>query len=321
MRYYAIIVTNPKTGVDTLRYSTLNLDRSNNPQALRVYFDIPQFNAASPAGLAMVRIYGVTFQELNQANLLVGQNIVVYGGMSKGLPLANPLEAGALLRGTVWQAYGNWQGNEITLDLIVTPFFNGNTDPVNLSFIWQAGETLESMVKRTLQQAFPNPQPVIYGSFLSNLVASSTVSGSYTDLKSFAQAVEQTSHAINPDPNYKGAQISAIPNGFYLSDYVDQSDPLELSFTDFIGNATYQSYNVINFKVTMRGDLTVGQVIKMPPKSNIANTQNTFTQYRDNISFQNNFAISRIRHVGDSRQPSADSWATIIDAYTFGSQQ
>ena len=322
MRFYAVEITDPNTGVARLRYSTLNGDGSNNPKALRVYFDIPQFNAASPAGLAMIRLYGVTFQDLKQSNLLVDLNIVVYGGMGYWLPLSNPKQAGVLLRGTIYQAYGNWQGNEITLDLVVAPYFDGNTTPVNLSFIWKQGETLDSMVRRTLTQAFPDPAPMFYGSFsASGLSPASTLSGTYTDLRSFSQYVEEVSHVLKPSPTYAGAQIAPVPNGFCLSDYTGQSVPVQLSFTDFIGNATYQTNSTINFKLQMRGDLTVGQVITMPPLSNIANTQNTFTQYRDNISFQNNFEIFRIRHLGDSRQSTADSWVTVIDAFILGTRQ
>jgi hypothetical protein len=47
----------------------------------------------------------------------------------------------------------------------------------------------------------------------------------------------------------------------------------------------------------------------------------SFSQFRDNIAFQNDFLISRIRHVGDSRQPSADNWCTVVDAVLIPGSQ
>jgi hypothetical protein len=242
---------------------------------------------------------------------------VVKGGMAKGLPLTDPSQQGILLSGNIYQAFGNWQGTEISLDLIAAPPFGTEQDPLNFTSPWNQGETLEQMVRNALLQAYPTIKASdITGGFNPDLISVATQPFTYQTLDQFAAAVERASKTIITDPNYIGAQIVQTPNGFYLYDASNlASAPVkQLTFTDFIGNATWQGFGTINFKTVLRGDLAVGMVIKMPPRSNIVNALNSYTQYRDRISFQNNFLISRLRHVGNSRQASADSWCTVVDA-------
>lgn len=313
MRYYEIAITSPAPDSKVTTYSSLNTDGSNDGGALRVVLDIPFFNASTPAGLAYIKIFGVSYKDIQQANLLRNSTIVIKGGMTLGLPLANPQQRGIILSGSIYQAFGNWQGNEISLDIIASPRFGSPTDPINLSYNWEAGTTLENAVRKTLQIAYGSDVG-ISGGFLNSLVTFSAVPYTYQDLQQFSMWVTKVSKDINKDPNYIGAQITQTPQGFYLYDASVKINPTELKFTDFIGNATWTGFNVINFKLVLRGDLAVGDYITMPPRSNIVNVVNSFTQFRDNISFQNQFIISRIRHIGDSRQSSADSWCSVIDA-------
>lgn len=315
MRFYSITIKNQDTGAIKLRYSSLNANGSNNLKALRVVFDIPFYNAAKPAGSAFIRIYGIPFNQLNQASDFINNEIEIYGGMSSGLPLANPNQRGIILKGSIWQAFGNWQGTEIVLDLVVQPFNYPINTALNLNVNWKKGDSLTTAVTKALRTAYPSQSVIINGSFDPRLIATSDQNGLYYTVEQLASTVDGISRGIINDINYLGAQITKTNNGFYLYDNSTAYSPKPLLFTDFIGNATYVDYQQINFKTVLRGDLTVGDVITMPAKSNIANSRNSFTQFRDNISFQNNFRISQIRHVCDSRQTTADGWCTVIDAY------
>lgn len=321
MRFYSIEITDPTNGVVKLRYSTQNADGSNNTAALRVNFDIPFSNASSPAGLAFVRIYGVPFTELSQANNLINNQIIMYGGMSKGLPLANPMQQGIILKGKIWQAFGNWQGTQVTLDIVVSTSDTDLQNAINFNIYWKKGQQLTDAVKESLRTAYKDREININGSFDPRLIATSDQIGAYTNLTQLGTAVYEASKSIITDQNYNGAHITRTNNGFVIYDNSTAYKPKELLFTDFIGNATYTDYQQINFKVVLRGDLVVGDVIKMPARSNIANSRNSFTQFRDHISFQNNFRISQIRHLGDSRTNSAESWCSVIDAYILTEAQ
>ena len=321
MRFYSIEIRETEGAVVKLRYSSQNLDGTNNPACLRVNFDIPFSNASSPAGLAYIRIYGVPFDQLAQASNLNNNVIIIYGGMSAGLPLANPQQQGIILKGKIWSAFGNWQGNEVVLELIVTVADVDSTTVQNYSITWEKGQQLTDAVKQTLQIAY-NAKPInIVGSFDPRLIATSTQIGTYQNLTQLGVIVKDASKAIINDINYNGANITQTNNGFVIYDNSTAYKPKKLSFTDFIGNATYTDYNMINFKLVLRGDLVVGDVITMPPKSNIANSRNSYTQFRDNLSFQNNFRISQLRHLADSRTNSSESWCTVVDAYVLTEAQ
>ena len=208
---------------------------------------------------------------------------------------------------------GNWQGLEVTLDLIVANSLGSADNPKNFAFAWNQGQTLTDMVTNILGQAYPGS--TIEGSFSPDIVATHTLQGFYQNIRQFGQTVLNLSKSINASQTYLGASIVQRGNGFFLWDGTGSSDqPTEISFTDMIGNATWSAQALMTFKTVMRGDLACGMVIKMPPGSNVINAQNTFTKFLDQSSFQNTFQIYSLRHVGDYRQADADSWCTVVQA-------
>jgi hypothetical protein len=84
--------------------------------------------------------------------------------MAKGLPLADPTQAGLLVQGTIQQAFGNWEGTNQTLDIIIIAGGQGasgpsigNPDfPGNYPFICPKGTPLANAIKNTLSTALPN---------------------------------------------------------------------------------------------------------------------------------------------------------------------
>lgn len=135
MRYYKIIVSDPKTGkvavpnyqgkpgftwIDPGQgiwtycslYADGTVDRlgSTNPAALAIGFDIPVSFMHQPIGNPYIQISGVSLAEISHGSNLNGMNIAVYGGMAKGLPLAVPSQIGPLCMGQIFQAFGNWIG-------------------------------------------------------------------------------------------------------------------------------------------------------------------------------------------------------------------
>ncbi len=122
MRFYTINILDPAqptTAPPIKQYTSLRPDGWTNPRALNVELDIPTYALASPSGAASIRIHGIGIQQINQAFDLNGKTVQVYGGMARGLPLANPDQRGLLLQGEITQAFGNWQGPNMSLDLIV----------------------------------------------------------------------------------------------------------------------------------------------------------------------------------------------------------
>src|SRR4029077_7632855 len=101
--------------------------------------------------------WGISREEISQAMSLTNKWITVYGGMRKGLPLANPEQSQVpMVRGYIQQAYGNWQGTEQTLNLIINGAFEGRSgDDMNFSFLWRANTPLDDMLKTAMAAAMP----------------------------------------------------------------------------------------------------------------------------------------------------------------------
>src|SRR5688572_13631719 len=88
-----------------------------DPGALQVELDVLRLPYGQAAAQSWVKIWGIPLETVTQGNNLNFKNIMIKGGMGKGLPLANPKQAGPLVAGQIIQAFGNWVGTDMTLDL------------------------------------------------------------------------------------------------------------------------------------------------------------------------------------------------------------
>jgi len=322
MRYYEIVISPPE-GVKvnsntTLKYSSLASNGQANGAALQIDLDIFQTWYNQPAQNGYIKIHGVDFNALTQNSNFnpIGDkyfSIKVYVGMSKGLPYANPQQAGLILDGSILQAFGNWQGNQTSLDLIVIPTAYIQTKNINLDWYWTTDRTLQQAVERTLNIAYNNP--IIEGGFSPDLKYPQMQWGQYLSLTSFAKQIYKYSKEINPDPKYKGASITATPKGFFLWDgtQTTKTEVINVDFQDLIGNITWINTYTIQAKLVMRANLQIGNLIKFPKGVPYINTTGSYAQLRDDVNFNGEYTISQIRHLGSSRQPNGDSWCTIVE--------
>lgn len=317
MRFYKIVIT-PLNGGSPITYGTLNPVGLNNGSALRVELDLYEQLFHQTAQNSWVRIYGITYKDISQlANLNPDYannkfaKVQISVGMTKGLPFANPQQAGLVISGSILQSFANWQGNEISLDLVIGSAVGSPSHPVNLSWNWEKDTTLESAVRTTLKTAYPNIP--IKGAFSNNLIYTETQPGMYYTLESFSSYVNSVSKTIITTDGYAGAGITLNPDGFFLTDGTETPKKVNIKFTDIIGNLTWLNVSTIQAKLVMRGDLAVGQYVVFPKGSPVTNLINSFSQSRNNISFQGVFQITKLRHLGSSRQADANSWVTVID--------
>ena len=130
MRFYAIRISGAGPGFPvtpgawitgaqfcTAIDSNMGLGFQNDPSAMRC---VLQMELTSNAGqLALVRLWGIDTQMIDQAANLTGLKVEVFGGFWPGLPLATWESSftGLLYQGVVQSAYGNWEGDEMTLDM------------------------------------------------------------------------------------------------------------------------------------------------------------------------------------------------------------
>lgn len=326
MRYYSIVLTNANTGalIRPPSLAALNLPASytsfvNNqsiPGALQVELDLPTSVYAQPMKGSLVRIWGISLQEISQAMDLNGQNIAIYGGMQKGLPLANPAQSGLLVQGSILQAFGNWVETSQTLDLILQPPLGLNSAPANISFSWPKNTSMQSAIVNALKVAFP--KFTVSANISTNLTQSATEVGFYATLEQFSAYVSQRSIALMKNANYSGVQISVSGSTILVFDNTTTANPRQIQFQDLIGQPTWIDPSTVQAKLVMRADLKIGDVIQFPQAVTTTTAEsNAALATNQKLTFQGKFQINMIRHVGNFRQPDANSWNTTINAFAL----
>ena len=292
-----------------------------------------------------ITIWGVSVKQISQATNLKGINLVVLGGMQKGLPLANPAQQGLLLKGSILTAYGNWIGNEQTLNLIFAPSTgaaSGSVDaafsgppttgsrptnapqaPVNIVHNWPKGQPLSSAIQSALSVAFPSMTTSIKIS--SQLVSSRNDIGYFQSLRQYSQYLQAVSQKIlgtNPSGNYMGVTINPVGSQINVYDgTIPTSTIKQINIQDLVGQPTWGDSNHIIVSCVMRGDINVSDIIQLPqtfitqtPQQSISALTNQFT------TFTGQCYVGKVHHVGRFRQPEGTSWMTQLDCVPILSQ-
>jgi hypothetical protein len=172
--------------------------------------------------------------------------------MGKGLPLANPAQAGVLMQGTIFQPFGNWEGTDQTLDLICNP---GGTRPDNgVVFDWQPDTDLETALRTTLAQGFPQYQ-VNMNIAIGGLTPprGHAQQGCYQNINSFSSYLNEITRPLGPQiglKNYPGVHRRG-----------KQSRSISRTSLD---RPTWISAASISFKTVLRADILPGDQVKFP---------------------------------------------------------
>jgi len=339
IRYYRITITDadgklwtpPGTSSSLLGGASYTsfINNKTIAEALDINLDLPIIGIGTPQGYGSVSIWGVSIQEINQAQNLSGKNMKIEAGFKDGLPLAKSEQSGVVFEGMIYQCFGNWIGTDMRLDFIITPCAStpttiGGTGLLdkprqrNFTLEWPGGTQLSDAIRNCLNTAYP-------GYNLNIEISSAIVSrqkdrptGYYSTLGQFAQDVMEISKSIidpRGETGYPG--VSIVPHGTTI-DIFDgpnkSSQTKEIKFNELIGQPTWIDYPLIQFKTPMRADLSVSQQITLP-KTQVINTTAAFSnQVNQNATFKGGFWIQNMRHVGSYRQTMEDAWVTVIEA-------
>jgi hypothetical protein len=314
VRYYTVKIVEPdapETATPIKEFSSY-VNGRNVPSALDIEMDIPVTYFADPMGGAYVRIWGIDIKQLVQASDFNGKSIRVYGGMQKGLPLAKPGQNGLLAAGTIQQAFGNWIGTEMTLDLVFTAGNPKQNVPVNVTIDWKKDTPLSVAIENTLRVAFPDYQREI--NISENLKLPSDQPGFYGTMLQFSKYIFETSRAIIKDDSYRGVQILLKERKFIVLDGTKRTNPKKIDYTDLIGQITWLSSASVSLTAVLRADLQSGDFVSLPPFLGITTPQ-SFSQARTTPQpFKGVWQITSCRHTGRFRFPGATSWVTVIEA-------
>lgn len=319
------LITTPSSIPGTNTTYTSYANNQSIPGALQIELDIPITAAATPIGSAAVRIWGITLQEIaagmnfgakpNPDGTLNYKNITITGGMKKGLPLANPDQAGTLVQGSILQAFGNWIGTEMTLDFVIAPSFGTNQIPANLVLDWKANTLLAPAILTTLRTAFGDTYKYKI-EIDDRLKLNHDQPGYYNTLQQFSTYIAEITRGILGPP-YPGVSIVATNGTIFVFDGTADRPVKQIKFQDLIGQPTWIEGPVMQFKTVMRGDIAIGDHVKMPQAIVTTTTAAPNALINLKSAFEGDFLITEIRHVGSFRQPTADAWVTVFNAATL----
>lgn len=322
MRYYEIVISKPGESAVFKRFTSFPNGQSD-PGALNVIIDAYVYPFAIPASQTVIQIWGISLEDISQANNFTGYTINVYAGFQNGLPLNNPSQAGLILSGMIFQAFANWIGVDQTLDFVVTVGGSVANQTNNISFSWLAGTTLASALATTLTNGFPKIKQNI--NISPKLVLAHDEHGFYQSLQAFAQMLKPITQAAIGG-TYPGVDIVLTPTQITAYDGSTQADPTTIAFQDLIGQPTWIDAQTLQFVCPMRADLTVGGYIAMP-KGLLGNSSQAFgapgavtttaasqPQARQQSVFSGVFLVVQCHHLGNFRAADGTAWVTVFNA-------
>lgn len=331
-RFYRIVVSpNPNQipgfpkGVSKTFTWTNYINGRCDLGAQNIELDINVVAHDAPVGNAWVRIWGPNKEQISQALDFNGSKIEIYAGMQKGLPLANYAvnngQPGLLLSGVIFQAFGNWQGINQTLDfVIVTDGGATQSNPANLAGVWKKGERLSIAIRSVLAGAYP--QYKIDIDISDKLVLGQDEQFTYQTIEQFASYVKGVSLDILGQNNaaYSGVSIILTDGKFVVRDNTSASatagNATRITAQDLIGQPTWLDAYTVSFSTILRADLSVNDLITFPPiaAATAITTPASGSNVRNKNAFTGEWTITYVRHVGNARSPDATSWITNFQA-------
>jgi hypothetical protein len=357
MRFYNLVLTDPTTGKVATRQGgagkgtpfiwgtngssgSVGAGLAYDPGATDIQFDLQVSTYDQPTGGSGLTLYGISLDDLKQANQFAGpspgQGLVasLYGGMSAGLPLANPKQAGLLTQGVILQSWGNWVGTEMTLDFVLNASAHTPDNPGNIVLNWTKNTPLSQALSNCLSVAFPGVKQNI--AISPKLVLTHDEVGFYPSLEALAACIQNvTANQIVSD-DYEGVFISYQGGQLYVYDntVAPKAQMIQIQFNDLVGQPTWRAVNQFQFMTVLRADIQLGSIVTMPQfKTTDANGKTVqlgglpgtvttgptaaLNGAKNVPTFQGNFSITQVRHLGHLRAPDGQSWVSVFNAAPY----
>ncbi len=293
-----------------------------DPQAQDIVFDLQISPGHIPSGGTVISVHGVSIEDLTHANNFRGSALSLYAGMSGGLPLSTAQPSpGLLINATVLGAFGNWQGTEQTLDLVINPStYTPHENPGNLVFNWQPGQSFADAITLTMSAAFPNSTLSIHVN--PSLTTGQTILHFTGTANAMAQFIFR--HTVGKNelgPNYPGVHIYYNGSKITVTDFSQSAGPvIALKFTDLVGQPTWLEPPVLTINTVLRADLQVGSYLTLPkrdfggPGAVLMMPTIAGTQFDNKLNFSGTFIVTALRALGQFRGTDADDWISVIQA-------
>jgi hypothetical protein len=291
-----------------------------DPGALNVTFDVLTIEEGLAGdNVFFITLEGVPFNQIKQNKNYVNYGLRFYAGMLPGLPLAdNQPTPGLIAQGYVLEGIGNWVGEDMTLTFVCSPDVVKTGDPKigNLVFVWNPGQSLAAALKAMLQTAYPGFTLSI--NIANNLVTTHTVTHIASDLHSFATWLKQYTKGLL-EATYPGVRMYfSGGGGIVATDGTVKTSPIQLQYTDLIGQPVWADAATMDVYTVLRGDISCGDKIKLPAieqsspglQFTVPSLNNAYQDYE--LSFKGEFQVINTRQIGDFRSSEGTNWCTVI---------
>ena len=268
--------------------------------ALNIEIDIPVSDLGTPRGNALLRVYGVPLDEIKTSKQYEGKYVSIYGGMGKGMPLANPAQYGLLATGKVHQCFGNWSGTDQYIEFNIVP----DDRAKNITLEWPAGSSLGDALKSALSAAYPTAN-------ITNLTDDVKLDYDNHGYYSSVEALATIAKKYNP-------KLVIIKNGGDITITDKPKDASKtISINDFVGQPTWIDANTIGFTCVMRGDIDLTTTIDMTMAITGNTQQGAYGIQKNMLTETGKFQVTFVRHLGNYRNTDAGAWSTTIEAVTL----
>jgi hypothetical protein len=187
-----------------------------------------------------------------------------------------------------------------------------NQVPQNIIHNMQPNQLLKDAIKQTMNTAFPQAKLNI--AISPNLKLGYQDAGVYENMDQYSAYLRALSFSIlGSGNNYQGIKVTPQENSVNFHDGTSPLGSATLQFYDLIGQPTWTGRQSIVIKTVMRSDIHIGWHITLPP-----NTLMTMTgeaaglsgQQSGRLTFQGTFLVTKVLHIGDSRNPDGSAWVT-----------
>jgi hypothetical protein len=315
VRYYEIILSEPtkdgKQGRIVKQWQS-HPGGKYDPGAQNIMFDSFVMPFDTFYGNSTITIEGISLDDLKQSQKFTGLQFSLKAGMAQGLPLANPRQAGLIATGTVLQSWGNWQGTEMTLDLVITPTEIWVDQPGNLVLNWMKGTPIKSALETSIHTAYPRAKIDVQVD--PNMLLDFDCVGSYSSIISLMPVLKSAAAQI-------GKNIYSVYQAgtFLFFDDTYKPKPIPIDFVDLVGQPTWIATNTMQVTTVLRADIYMGAQIKMPAKFQnipglIQTTQDSWpSSNKYDSAFKGTFQVLDNRSVGNFRSPDGQSWVSIFN--------
>ncbi len=294
--------------------------------ALDIVFDLQIAPGNTPTGGTVISIHGVNIEDLYQTQNFHGAELSLYAGMLGGLPLSQDQpKPGLLINGTVFGAFGNWQGTEQTLDLLIVPSTYTPDNPGNIVFSWQPGQSFSNAITQALNIAYPESKVSV---FVNPALSTDQYIGAFhATAQGLAHTIKShTRHALGP--NYPGVSIYFNGSQITVTDYSTSTAPtIALKFNDLVGQPTWLEPPTLTINTILRADIQPGNYITLPvgesqspwnyqpgPGAVLTMPTTSGAVFANKLNFSGTFVVTAIRAVGHFRGTDDDAWLTVIQA-------